>query len=201
MLLIIHWCCLQWNTLWGKVKSKSKRLPVEWSTKLHTHMKIWVCPKAYQADWWVIRPGASFLPLAIQVKFLKLSAPFLQCNLLNRQASFLAHQCQFDHYELSIGFGKVPWSDGEESICNAGDPGFSPWVRKIPWRREWPLQYSCLENSMDWLQSMVSQRVRRDWVTNIFTFKLWKAQETALVTAYFPWIIKSLTSNPESCVF
>ena len=30
-------------------------------------------------------------------------------------------------------------------------PGFNLWVRKIPWRRErlFPLQYSCLENSMD----------------------------------------------------
>ena len=30
------------------------------------------------------------------------------------------------------------------------ETGFSPWVRKILWRRECnPLQYSCLENSMD----------------------------------------------------
>ena len=30
-------------------------------------------------------------------------------------------------------------------------PGFDPWVRKIPWRRERiPLQYSGLENSMDY---------------------------------------------------
>ena len=28
-------------------------------------------------------------------------------------------------------------SDGKEPACNAGDPGFDPWVRKIPWRREW----------------------------------------------------------------
>ena len=29
-------------------------------------------------------------------------------------------------------------------------PGFDPWVRKIPWRRNGnPLQYSCLENPMD----------------------------------------------------
>ena len=29
-------------------------------------------------------------------------------------------------------------------------PGFDPWVWKIPWRRnDNPLQYSCLENSMD----------------------------------------------------
>ena len=28
--------------------------------------------------------------------------------------------------------------------------GFDPWVRKISWSRKWhPLQYSCLENSMD----------------------------------------------------
>ena len=85
-------------------------------------------------------------------------------------------------------------SPGKESICNAGDPGSIPGVRKIPWRRERlptpvflgfhgssdnkesacnagdlgsipglgilglgspgggfgnPIQYSCLENSMD----------------------------------------------------
>jgi len=28
-------------------------------------------------------------------------------------------------------------SDGKESACNAGRPGFDPWVGKIPWRREW----------------------------------------------------------------
>jgi len=27
--------------------------------------------------------------------------------------------------------------DGKEPTCNAGDPGFDPWVRKIPLRREW----------------------------------------------------------------
>ena len=28
-------------------------------------------------------------------------------------------------------------SAGKESICNAGDPGFDPWVGKIPWRKAW----------------------------------------------------------------
>ena len=28
-------------------------------------------------------------------------------------------------------------------------PGFDPWVGRIPWRREWLVQYSCLENSVD----------------------------------------------------
>ena len=37
-------------------------------------------------------------------------------------------------------------SNGKESVCNARRPRFHPWVRKIPWRREWyPLQCSCLE--------------------------------------------------------
>ena len=27
--------------------------------------------------------------------------------------------------------------DGKESVCNVGEPGFNPWVRKIPWRRKW----------------------------------------------------------------
>ena len=30
-------------------------------------------------------------------------------------------------------------SDSKESTCNAGELGLNPWVRKIPWRREWLL--------------------------------------------------------------
>ena len=44
-------------------------------------------------------------------------------------------------------------------------PRFNPWVRKIPWRREWlPLQYSCLESSMDtgvWWTTV--QGVGKNW--------------------------------------
>ena len=44
--------------------------------------------------------------------------------------------------------------DGEESACNAGDPALScgsdPWIRKIPWRREWlSILVFLQENSMD----------------------------------------------------
>ena len=39
-------------------------------------------------------------------------------------------------------------------------PGFDPWVGKIPGERKgYLLQYSGLENSMDYTQSMGSQRV------------------------------------------
>ena len=41
-------------------------------------------------------------------------------------------------------------SDGEESACNAGDPGSIPGSRRCSGEGNGnPLQYSCLENSMD----------------------------------------------------
>ena len=41
-------------------------------------------------------------------------------------------------------------SVGKESACSAGDPGFNPWVCKIPWEGNGnPLRYSCLENPMN----------------------------------------------------
>ena len=41
-------------------------------------------------------------------------------------------------------------SDGEESICNAGDPGSIAGPGRSPGEGNGnPLQYSCLENSMD----------------------------------------------------
>ena len=41
-------------------------------------------------------------------------------------------------------------SDGEESTCNAGDPGSLPGSGRFPGKGNgYPLQYSCLKNSMD----------------------------------------------------
>ena len=60
-------------------------------------------------------------------------------------------------------------SDGKESFCNAGDLGLIPGLGRSPGGGHGnPLQYSCLENSMDRgeepgrLQSIGSQRVRHD---------------------------------------
>ena len=62
-------------------------------------------------------------------------------------------------------------SDGKESACNAGDPDLIPGSRRSPAVGSGnPLQYSCLENSMNrgacWLQSRWSERVRHNWETN-----------------------------------
>ena len=41
-------------------------------------------------------------------------------------------------------------SDGKESACNAGDPSLIPGLGRSPGEGNGnPLQYSCLENSMD----------------------------------------------------
>ena len=63
--------------------------------------------------------------------------------------------------------------DGKESTCNEGDPGSIPGSGRSPGEGNGnSLQYSCLENSMDrgGLQSMGSQKVGKDCVTNTFFF-------------------------------
>ena len=60
-----------------------------------------------------------------------------------------------------LGF---PWgSAGKESACNAGDPGSIPRSgRSAGEGKGYPLQYSGLENPMDYIQSTGSQRVGHD---------------------------------------
>ena len=51
---------------------------------------------------------------------------------------------------MIINYGFPGGSDCKESTCSTGDPGSIPGLGKSP--GEWngnPLQYSCLENSMD----------------------------------------------------
>ena len=46
-----------------------------------------------------------------------------------------------------MGFPGV--SDGKESACSAGDQGWIPGQKSPGEDNSYPLQYSCLENSMD----------------------------------------------------
>ena len=46
--------------------------------------------------------------------------------------------------------GFLGGSDDEESACNVGDLGLIPGLQRSPGEGNgYPLQYSCLENSMD----------------------------------------------------
>ena len=74
---------------------------------------------------------------------------------------------------LMLGF--PGGSDGKESACNEGDLGSILELGRSPGEGNGtPLQYSCLENTMErgawWLQSMGLQRVGHDWGSNTFTF-------------------------------
>ena len=52
------------------------------------------------------------------------------------------------YYTLKLGFSGSPY--GKESACNAGDQGSIPGLGRSPGEETGnPLQYSCLENSMD----------------------------------------------------
>ena len=66
-------------------------------------------------------------------------------------------------------------SDGKESVCNVGDLRSMPRSGRSPGKGiGYPLQYSCLENSMDkgaWQSTVHGVTiVRHNWVTNTFTF-------------------------------
>ena len=68
-------------------------------------------------------------------------------------------------------------SDGKESACNAGDLGSTPGSRRIPGEgKSYPLQYSCLENSMDsgawWATVHGAPKSQTYWVTNNLYFHL-----------------------------
>ena len=74
---------------------------------------------------------------------------------------------------MSFG-GFLSGSEGKESAYNAGDPGSIPGSGRSPTEGNGnPLQYSCLENSMDrepgGLQSMGSPGVGHSSATNTFT--------------------------------
>ena len=66
-------------------------------------------------------------------------------------------------------------SEGKESACSAGSLGLIPGSGRTPGEGNgYPLQYSCLQNSMDggaWQATVLgSKRVRHEWVTNTITF-------------------------------
>ena len=50
--------------------------------------------------------------------------------------------------------GSPDSSAGKESACNAGDPGLIPGSGRSPGEgNSYPLQYSCLENYMDYINA------------------------------------------------
>ena len=72
-------------------------------------------------------------------------------------------------------FGLPWWLRCKESACNAGDPALIPGLESSPGEGNGnPLQYSCLENSMDrpWgckesdMTEQLSKQANLRWKTN-----------------------------------
>ena len=78
---------------------------------------------------------------------------FPRCCGSPPSTSTLPYNSTFIHLVLTTlqsGFIASTGSDGKASACNAGDLGSIPGSRRSPGEGNGnPLQYSCLENSMD----------------------------------------------------
>ena len=75
-------------------------------------------------------------------------------------------------YPLQYLLGFPGGSDSKESACNAGDLGSTPGLGRSPGGEHGnPVQYSCLENSMDreaWrvtVHVVTKSQVGHNWVT------------------------------------
>ena len=73
-------------------------------------------------------------------------------------------------YPFLLGLPR--WLNGKESTCQNRRCWFDPWVKKIPWRRKWPIHSSILAWKVPWteepdkLQSMGLPRGGHDLVTD-----------------------------------
>ena len=84
-------------------------------------------------------------------------------------------------------------SDVKESACNAGEPGFHSWVRKIPWRRErlptpvfWPGEVHGLYSPWDF-----------DCVNHN---KLWKILQEMRIPDHLTCLLRNLYAGQEATV-
>ena len=93
-------------------------------------------------------------------------------------------------------------SNGEEPACNAGDLGSIPGLGRSPGEANGnPLQYSCLENSIEtgawWATVHGLQRVRHDCVAISISIGI-KVDDFSPIINLFPKLKKNLYQIPQS---
>ena len=140
---------------WATQSMGSKRVRHNWETKhisTQTHMSCEIL---------VPQPG------------IKPESPVMEAQSLNHWTAREARRLKcfkflFCLCDILLDFSDG--SDGEESSCNARDPGLIPGLGRSPGEGNgYPLQDSCLENPMDrgaWWATMGLQRVQHNWATN-----------------------------------
>ena len=100
-------------------------------------------------------------------------------------------QAWYQTLPLASRVGFPGGSDGKESTCHARDSSSIPGSGRSPGGVNGnPLQYPCLENSMDsgaWQVTVhrVTKRVRHDWVTNTHTHTHTHSHQVAWHSAWF----------------
>ena len=106
----------------------------------------------------------------------------------------------------SISFPGV--SDSKESACNTGDLSLISELGKYPGEGNgYPLQYSCLENSMDWgaWQATVQGVAKSQIWVNAFHYHYYYYYYQFLLQVALPWYILilpwGLTINATWCLF
>ena len=122
-------------------------------------------------------------PLPGTFSFQKLGVPRMfiwkHCHV-ERASQSSQDTCKQSPGLSSLLFGGWPpggglpwWPDGKDSACNAEDLGLIPGLGRSPGEGNGhPLQYSCLENSMDrgaWQAIVHGVAERYYWVSNMHT--------------------------------
>ena len=94
-------------------------------------------------------------------------------------------------------------SDGKASACNVGDPGSISESERSPGEGNGnPLQYSCLENSMDggaWWATVHGVTKSRTWLSD-FTFFLYRCSSSSQPLLCFGRTIPKHPSWRRSCI-
>ena len=94
-----------------------------------------------------------------------------------------------DRLPTSVFLGFPGGSDGKESAWNAGDLVLIPGLGRFPGvGLDKPIQYSCLENSMDrgtWRATVHGlQGVWQDWVTKHSTAHMWNLKSSTKINLF-----------------
>ena len=138
----------------------------KWSFTLHTDVKE-------RRSWWIANKYnlyGQIVPEVISPHFTLQIEWFLPS----------AHELREENHPAGLcsRFSPLPWrnrdflggSDSKESSYNAGDPGLIPGLGRCPGQGNGnPLQYSCLENSMDrgaWRATVHGVVKSQTWLSN-----------------------------------
>ena len=161
---------------WAATTSWWRPTPHPMESGLHAKYRSWLSKVVFQL---VMATFGPFSEGALSAALPKAKGTKGVCSLLPESLRLTPAAWNQPSSGGALGTESSSWfadtlggSDGKESACSVGDP----WVRKIPWRREWQHTTVFLPGEFHGQRSLVgysprrSQRVGYDWMTNTFHF-------------------------------